>query len=598
MQYSPRPVSTRFHIRRAGILALCAASAGLAHANVKLPAIFGDHMVLQRDTTVPVWGTADPGESVTVTAGGDKAAATAGKDGAWSVKLEKLAASSTPIDVIVAGKNTLTFHDVLVGDVWLCSGQSNMELGIRAVMPPDEFKVLKEQPQIRLFGVPKWVAPKPEPDVASAPAMAPLGARWVVCNVDGLTKSAEWSGFSGVGYYFGTELHNFTNQPVGLIESAYGGTRIHSWMSLDMLQTMPQKVSAAKGAVEFRDHYDEIKTKWETVTLPAWNAELAKWKVDNKAALDAYAADTAAWQTASKAAAAAHQPAPPRPRAPKEPRGPRDPIHDSQASCALYNGMIAPLMPFAIKGAVWYQGESNSAEYGVYTAELPALIKDWRNHWGQGDFPFIVVQLPNYAAGKNPDGTETWPLMREIEANVASQLPNVGYAVTLDIGEPGNLHPTDKLDVGKRLALVAQHVAYGHTLVYSGPTFKSSAISGKDVRVTFDNIGSGLTIGTPPAHYYSAQHSVKAPAAPATELTGFEVAGSDGKFAPATARIDGDAVVVSSDSVPTPVAARYAWANAPTCNLYNKEGLPAAPFRTETPEPAPQPAPKTQHGGT
>jgi sialate O-acetylesterase len=575
------------------LLAAVAASAGFAHANVTMPAIFGDHMVLQRDTAVPLWGTADPGESVTVTAGGDKGTATAGKDGAWIVKLSKLAASSTPIGVTVAGKNTLTFHDVLVGDVWLCSGQSNMELGIRAVMPVDEFTKLAPEPQIRLFGVPKWVAPKPEPDVAPAPPLAQEGARWVVCDVDGLTKSAEWSGFSAVGYYFGHELHAYTNQPVGLIESAYGGTRIHSWMSLDMLQTMPSKVSATKGAIEFRDHYDEIKTKWETVTQPAWNAELAKWKEDNKAALDQYAADTATWQTASKAAAAAHQPAPPRPRAPKEPRPPRDPIHDSQASCALYDGMIAPLIPFAIKGAVWYQGESNAGEYPVYALELPALIKDWRNHWAQGDFPFIVVQLPNYAGPKNADGSEPWAQMREIEANAAAQLPNVGYAVTLDVGEPGNLHPTDKLDVGKRLALVAQHVAYGQTLVYCGPTFKNSAISGKEVRVTFDNVGGGLVVGAPPTHYYAAQRSVKAPVSPDTELKGFEVAGADGKFVPAAARIDGDAVVVSSDGVAEPAAARYAWANAPVCNLYNKEGLPAGTFRTAQPAAAPSPTPKT-----
>jgi len=574
---------------RAFVLAALAASAGVAQANVKLPAIFGDHMVLQRDTSVPVWGTADPGESVTVTAGGDKAATVAGKDGAWSVKLAKLAASSTPIDVTVAGKNTVTFHDVLVGDVWVCSGQSNMELGIRAVMPPDDFKKLQPQPQIRLFGVPKWIAPKPEPDFAPAPTSAPLAAQWVVCNVDGLTRSAEWSGFSGVGYYFGTELHAMTNQPVGLIESAYGGTRIHSWTSLDMLQTMPAKASAAKNAADFRDHYDEIKTKWETVTLPAWNAELAKWKADNKAALDAYQADMANWKTAAKAAADAHQLAPPRPRAPQEPRPPRDPIHNDQSSCALFDGMIAPMIPYAIKGAIWYQGESNSAEYGVYALELPALIKDWRNHWGQGDFPFIVVQLPNFAAAKNPDGTETWPLMREIQAN-AAQLPNVGYAVTLDIGEPGNLHPTDKLDVGKRLALVAQHVAYGQSLVYSGPTFKSATFNGKEARVTFDNVGSGLTPGMAPAHYYEAQHSVKAPAAPPSELTGFEIAGADGKFVSAQARIDGDAVVVSSDSVAEPVAVRYDWANAPTGDLYNKEGLPAGPFRFPVPAAAAKPA--------
>ncbi len=553
----------------------------LTHADVKLPAIFGDHMVLQRDTSVPVWGTAAPGESVTVTAGGDKATAIADKDGTWSVKLAKLAASATPIDVTVAGKNTIAFHDVLVGDVWLCSGQSNMEFGIRAFMPPTEFEKVNE-PQIRLFSVPKWVAPKPETDIAPAPPNAPLAGQWVVCNVDGLTRSAEWSGFSATGFYFGREIHNFTQQPVGLIESAYGGTRIHSWTSLDTLQTMPEKVSAAKSAADFRDHYDQIKQTYETLTLPAWNATLAKWKDDNKAALDAFAADTATWQAAAKAAAAQHQPAPPRPRAPKEPRPPRDPIHDSQASCALYNGMIAPLIPFAIKGTIWYQGESNSGEWGVYKVELPALIKDWRSHWGQGDFPFLVVQLPNFTVAKTPDGSSPWAEMRQIQANAAS-LPNVGYSVNIDIGDPGNIHPADKLDVGKRLALVAEHVAYGQTSVYTGPTFKSSTISGKEVRVTFDNIGSGLTIGTAPEHFYACQRPPKTPPAPATELSGFEVAGTDNKFTPANARIDGDAVVVSSDSVPAPAAVRYAWADSPTCNLYNKEGLPAAPFRTEAP---------------
>jgi sialate O-acetylesterase len=243
--------------------------------------------------------------------------------------------------------------------------------------------------------------------------------------------------------------------------------------------------------------------------------------------------------------------------------------------------MIAPLIPYAIKGVTWYQGESNSAEPGVYKLELPALIKDWRSHWGQGDFPFLVVQLPNFAAGKLPNGTETWPLMREIQADVATELPNVGYTVNIDIGEAGNLHPSDKLDAGKRLALVAEHVAYGQSLVYCGPTYKGSTISGKEVRVTFDNIGGGLAIGTAPEHYYACQRPPKTPPAPASELAGFEVAGADNKFMPATARIDGDAVVVSSDSVPAPLTVRYAWADSPTCNLYNKEGLPAAPFETE-----------------
>ena len=568
------------------LLAACLASAGILRANVTMPAIFGDHMVLQRDASVPVWGTADPGESVTVTAGGDKATAVTAKDGTWSVKLAKLTASTTPIDVTVAGKNTLTFHDVLVGDVWLCSGQSNMEFGIRAFMPPDEFAKVNE-PQIRLFNVPKWVAPKPEPDIAQGatriPTTAPLAGTWQVCNADTLTKTAEWSGFSAVGFYFGREIHNFTNEPVGLIESAYGGTRIHSWTSLDMLQTMPQKVTAAKNAADFRDHYDQIKQTYETVTLPAWNATLAKWKVDNKPALDAYNADMATWQTAAQSAKALHQAPPPRPRAPKEPRPPRDPIHDNQASCALYDGMIAPLIPYALKGTIWYQGESNSGEPAVYKFELPALIKDWRSHWGQGDFPFLVVQLPNYAAPKLTDGSSGWAQMREIQAGVASTLPNVGYSVNLDVGEPGNLHPADKLDVGKRLALVAQHVAYGQTGVYCGPTYKSLAISGKNVSITFDNVGGGLVIGTPPANYFTDQHPPKTPPAPASDLQGFEIAGADGKFLEAKAQINGGSVVVSNDSIMAPVAVRYAWTDSPTCNLYNKEGLPAAPFRTEMP---------------
>jgi sialate O-acetylesterase len=546
---------------------------------VKLPAIFGDHMVLQRDLSVPVWGSADPGETVTVTVGTAKASAVAGKDGQWSVKLANLAASSTPLDVTVAGKNTITFHDVVVGDVWVCSGQSNMEFGIKAFMPPDEF-AQASNPQIRLFGVPKWVAPVPEKDIAAAPADAPLLGTWQVCTPDTLTKCGEWSGFSACGFYFGREIQAFTHQPVGLIGSNWGGTRIHSWTSLDTLQTLPQKASAAKSAANFAANYDQIKQTYETVTLPQWNDTLAKWKTDNKAALDSYADAMKQWQVAAKAAAAQKQPAPPRPQAPKEPRAPRDPIHDNQASCALYNGMIAPLIPFAIKGTIWYQGEANSAEPGVYKVELPALIHDWRSHWGEGDFPFLVVQLPNFMARKPDPSESTWAEMREIQENVLT-LPNTGVAVTIDIGDPGNIHPSDKLDVGHRLALAAEHVAYGWQGVYSGPTYKSSAVEGNKMRVVFDNVGSGLTTGIAPDHFYACQRVPLTPPAVSPNLEGFAIAGADQKFVWAKAQIDGNAVVVSADSVPTPVAVRYAWADNPACNLYNKEGLPASPFRTD-----------------
>ena len=564
----------------AKLLSLFILAASAAPADVKLPAIFGDHMVLQRDAGVPFWGTAEAGETVTVTAGGDKATATAGKDGQWSLKLDKLAASATPIDVTVAGKNTITYHDVLVGDVWVCGGQSNMEFGIRAFMPPDEFAKAGD-PQIRLFSVPKCIAPTEQKDIGPAPATAPLLGTWQVCTPETLTKTGEWSGFSATGFYFGREIRAFTKQPVGLIESCWGGTRIHSWTSLAMLQTMPQKVSAAKNAADFRDHFDEIKTKYETVTKPAWDIELAKWNADNKPALDAYDAAFKKWREDAKAAAEAKQPAPPRPQQIKPPREPRDPMTDNQASCALYDGMIAPLMPFGIKGVIWYQGEANSAEAGVYKVELPALIKDWRTHWAEGDFPFIVAQLPNFMARKPQPGESWWAEMREVQMD-ASKLPNVGTAVLLDLGEAGNIHPADKEDVGHRLGLVAQHVAYGWTGVYTGPTYKASTVEGNKMRITFDNIGSGLAIGVAPEHFYKVQHPPLTPPAPAPELQGFAIAGADQKFVWAKAVIDGDAVVVSCDTVPTPVAVRYAWADNPACNLYNKEGLPASTFRTDT----------------
>jgi sialate O-acetylesterase len=559
-------------------------SSNAARADVKMPAIFGDHMVLQRDISVPVWGSADPGETVTVTAGTDKATATAGKDGQWSAKLEKLAASTTPIDVTVAGKNTITFHDILVGDVWVCSGQSNMEFGIKAFMPPDEF-AQAGNPQIRLFGVPKWVAPVPEKDIAAAPADAPLLGTWQVCTPDTLTKCGEWSGFSACGFYFGREIQAYTHEPVGLIGSSWGGTRIHSWTSLDTLKALPEKATAAKKAEEFATNYDQIKKTYETVTLPQWNATLAKWTADNKAALDAFADATKQWQDAAKAAAAQKLPAPPRPRAPQQPRPPRDPIHDNQASCALYNGMIAPLIPYAIKGTIWYQGEANSAEPQVYKVELPALVHDWRSHWGQGDFPFLVVQLPNFMPRKPDPSESSWALMREVQAGVLT-LPNTGIAVTIDIGDAGVIHPSDKLDVGHRLALAAQHVAYGQPGVYSGPIYKSSTVEGNKIRVVFDNIGSGLTTGIAPEHFYACQKTPLTPPAVAPDMDGFAIAGADQKFVWAKAQIDGNAVVVSADSVPAPVAVRYAWADNPACNLYNKEGLPASPFRTDNFTPA------------
>lgn len=544
-----------------------------------MPAIFGDHMVLQRDITVPFWGSADPGESVTVTAGSAKATATAGPDGQWSVKLAGLPASSNPIEVTVAGKNTLAFKDVLVGDVWVCSGQSNMEFGIKAFMAKDELEKAGE-PQIRLFSVPKLVAPAPSKDIGPAPANVPDLGKWMVCTPENLVKSGEWSGFPAVGYYFGREIQSFTKQPVGLIGSCWGGTRINSWTSLEALQSNPAMVSHAKAAADFRDNYDKIKETYETVTLPQWNVTLAKWKEENKAALDTFEQEQKQWGQKAREAAAAGQPAPPRPVAPKPPREPVDPIHSNQNSAALFNGMIAPLIPYGIKGVAWYQGESNGDQPAFYRIALPLLINDWRKNWGQGDFPFLIVQLPNFMQRKAEPSASNWAGVREAQAN-ALTLPNTGMAVTIDIGDAGNIHPPDKFDVGQRLALVAQHVAYGRKDgVHTGPTFKSSAVEGNKIRIAYENTGSGLVIGKAPDHFYA---TLKNPVPPdLSKLEGFAVAGADNKFVWANAVIDGDTVVVGSDAVPSPVSVRYAWADNPSCNLYNKEGLPAAPFRTDT----------------
>jgi sialate O-acetylesterase len=548
------------------------------YADVKLPAIFGDHMVLQRDISVPIWGTAAPGETVTVAAGGDQATATTGTDGKWMAKLTKLPASDKPIDVTITGKNTITFHDVLVGDVWICSGQSNMQLGVVATGFKDDI-AKADQPQIRLFSVPKSVIPFPAADVAPTIPQAPLQGSWQVCTPETLTKDGDWLGFPAAAYFFGREIHDYTHSPVGLIASTWGGTPAQPWISLEGLQAVPRLQGAAKSVIYYRDNYEKLKQDYITQSAQ-YKIVLDKWTADNKDALAAFNAKMDQWRQDVRQAAADHKPGPPKPVGPVAPRPPRDMANNNQTSSGIFNGMIAPLIPYGIKGAIWYQGESNSAEPGLYHTVLPALITDWRAHWGQGDFPFLVVQLPNFGA-RRPDPAESnWAGTREAQA-LALKQPNAGIAVTIDIGEPGNIHPLDKPDVGHRLALAAEHIAYGdQNVVYSGPTYKSSKVEGNKIRIQFDNIGGGLTIGRAPDRYYTAE-KLPIPQAPDSQLQGFAVAGADQKYVWANATIDGDSVVVGSDAVPSPLTVRYAWADNPLCNLYNKDGLPAAPFRTD-----------------
>lgn len=500
-----------------------------AQAAVKLPAIFGDHMVLQQGCKLPVWGWAEPSEQVTVSAGGQQTSTITGADGRWRVALNNLTATGEPIELKITGKETITFTDVLVGEVWVCSGQSNMEWPLNATFSASEIPKANH-PRLRLFKVAHKVAFEPQADCEG---------RWVVCTPESAAT------FSGVGYFFAKEVQQALRVPVGMIGSHWSGTPAQAWTSLEMLRTH-------KPLKPFVDYYEKLyadrarlEEEYLTKTVPAYEAALKQWKEASKTA------------------------------AQKEPAPPKYECRTKRADnpTVLNNGMIAPLIPFAIKGVIWYQGESNANDPALYRTLFPALITDWRKSWGQGDFPFLFVQL---CSGAGDD--VRIPLLREAQAS-ALALTNTGMAVTLDIGEPKlpRIHPRNKRDVGTRLARAALHVAYQQTIAYSGPVYKGLKIEGDKARISFEHVGSGLIIAAPPNAKEDEPANV-----PASELKGFLIAGADRKFVQAQARIEGNEVVAVSEQVPQPVAVRYAWRSDPfEANLYNKELLPAASFRTD-----------------
>jgi sialate O-acetylesterase len=521
-------------------------------ADVKLPAIFGDHMVLQEGATLPVWGKADPGEQVTVTVGTETGQATAGADGKWSVKLPALAENTAPLTLTVKGKNTLTFSDVLIGDVWLCSGQSNMEFSLKGSSNDATAIPAANDPQMRLFIVQHKTALDPQDDVVG---------KWELCTPQSAAP------FSAVSYFFGHDLRTTLNRPIGLIGSYWGGTPAEAWTSHEALQKDPT-------LKKYTDSYDKIRADFTQATaeypakLAAYKAALAAWQTGDGAAYEKAMND---WKAAVKTAEAAGQKAPLRPvPSTPMPRAPVTPDGGEHASATLYNGMIAPLIPYALKGAIWYQGESNAAEPTLYRSLFPDMIADWRQRWSEGDFPFLFVQLACFKTG----APLNWAYLREAQLDTLAQ-PNTGMAVAVDIGNPDNIHPADKVDVGHRLALAARHVAYGQTLVYSGPIYQAMKVEGKTVRVSFTQEGGGLIIGQAPWRPSGY------PPLPTTSLLGFTITGDKQTWVPANATIDGDSVVVSSPQVPAPVGVRYDWASAPEGNLYNKENLPASPFRTD-----------------
>ncbi len=445
-----------------------AAANTTAVADLKPSSLFSDGAVLQRDMPIPVWGTAGDGEKVTVTFQGQKVSTTA-QAGRWLVRLPPLKAGG-PFTMTISGGRTIEIKDILVGEVWICSGQSNMEMPVSECAHAGESIASSEDSMLRLFHVPKveippnHVGPIPE-----------LTAKWAVCQPGAVSR------FSGVGYFFGRKLRSTLNVPVGLIHISFGGSYAALWLNSETL-------TALAGGGTYRN---------------GW----------------------------------------------------------------LYDSMLRPLQPYAMRGVIWYQGESDADNALRYRREFPAMIKLWRDDWGQGSFPFLFVQLPGFNFYKakvpvEPQEQATWAELREVQSQTAATVANTAMVVTTDVGDPVQLHAPRKREVGERLALTAQGLVYGQDIPYQSPAFKSMAIKDAQATVTFDHATGGLIVRGDAA-------------------TGFTIAGEDGVFHHAQATVKGSAVTVLSPQVSRPVAVRYGWANYPRTNLFNTQGLPASPFRTD-----------------
>ena len=508
-----------FKLRLIVTLALSVLVAGFVPAgwaNVTVPSIIGDHMVLQNGAAIPVWGKADPGEQVTVTLGKQVKKVVTGQDGKWMVKLGRVKGACAPLEMTIAGKgNTISVTDILVGEVWIGSGQSNMEWPMKWVNNAEREIAAANYPEIRLFTVKKNSKAEVQDNCEGA---------WAVCS------PATIPDFSAVLFFFGRELHKELKTPMGLINSSWGGTPAEAWTSYQTLSTTP----------EFKPYFD------------FWN-EKTKDYPERKVAFDKAMVE---WNAVAEKAKAEGKPEPK-----GKPEVPWSTDHPFRPS-GLYNGMIMPIVPYAIKGAVWYQGETNAGQAYTYRKLLPAMITDWRNVWGGKPFSFYFVQLANFMERKpEPEGS-AWAELREAQ-NMTLSLKNTGQAVIIDIGDAKDIHPKNKQDVGKRLALNALAKDYHKHVVYSGPTYKSMKVKGNEIILSFKDTKGGLV-------------------AKGGTLKSFAIAGADEKFVWADAVIKGKKIIVSSEKVAAPVAVRYAWADNPECTLYNGAGLPASPFRTDT----------------
>jgi sialate O-acetylesterase len=511
--------SRQFSVFSLSAAALCLSAA--AHAEIKPASPFTDHMVLQQEMPVPVWGTAEAGEKITVEFAGQKISTTAAADGRWSVKLKSLKASAESRTITITGNQTaqpIKLNDVLVGEVWLASGQSNMDFSLSKKVKYFAGVVNEEQeiaaanyPLIRMFtgNAQKTYAPTNR-----------LGGEWEVCTPENAPA------FSAVGYFFARDLQREIKVPVGILTLAFGASTAEAWIQRETLAADPK-------LKPLLDRFDAAVESFRT-NRPALVAPPRSEDVN-----------------ATNAA----------PVGRRRSAGPRDPVQDQHNATVLFNGMIHPVIPYALRGVIWYQGESivdaNKGGIALYPRVQAALVQNWRQLW-HAELPFYIVQLAGQDAASNS------PEVREAQAAILS-LPHTGMAVATDIGERKNVHPHNKQDIGDRLARIALAKVYGQKIEFSGPTFESMNIEGKSIRVTFSH-ADGLVAkdGT---------------------LKWFTIAGADGKFVPAEAKIDGRSVVVNSPDVTAPLAVRYAWVNFPDGgHLYNGANLPAAQFRTDAPK--------------
>jgi sialate O-acetylesterase len=491
-------------------LALTSRCVSVARADVRLPALFSDNAVLQQGMRVPIWGWADEGEEVAVSFRGQKAKAKA-RDGKWMVKLHNLKAGG-PDTLTVSGKNTIALKNVLVGEVWICSGQSNMEWPLSRSYESQADIAASANPNIHLFTVPKLKASTPVNDVK---------ASWQECN------SQTIPGFSAVAYYFGRELQKARNVPVGLVHTSWGGSPAEVWMSEKVLSTNP-------------DYQRNILDKY-SADLKVYQAASEKFNQETEELKKQ-------GQTQTK----------------------KPPAAPYWKPTELYNGMIAPLIPYAFQGAIWYQGESNAGRAHEYRTLFADMISNWRRDWGQGNFTFLAVQLAPWDKNKKrsleqitekPEDSD-WAELREAQSIATQVLPKVGMAVITDVGDKDDIHPTKKVPVGARLALAARGIAYREKMEYSGPVYQNIKVKDGKAVLSFLHVDGGLE-------------------ARDGQLKGFAICGEDKKFIWANAEIQGNKVVVSSPAVVKPVAVRYGWSDYPVVNLWNKDGLPASPFRTD-----------------